>query len=792
MAYTLKESDTSLNLCIRDLSSGKEMNIQSVVYYVLDDQGKAVIVQTRSGRSGRIVQELLWVELSDLKTTIIWRNSVMQSQEVKIDRIRFDNKAEQVAFFEESKEQFHSLWYYNRRMEHALERLNDTSKGVQKDLFLSGDPSFSKNGQWLFLKLEKRIDTIKPRKDGPLVDIWGYKDIDIQPEQKRLLGAGPPIFSAVIDVKDGPLVRLENENEKMCLTESEPPGDFGVVQTNLFGDHIVDFWRDSSLQPSYYLVSFKDGGRRLIKDRVNDFIQFGFSPNGKFIVYFDIQKGSYLSYEIATGSTYDIGQNASTDFRSHNINIITPPQVASLCGWSKDDRFVFLYDNYDIWRLDTRNQNPPMNVTNNYGKRNNVKLRLLYGSEDKTYVPGEALLLVAFDCKNKYNGFYTIKLGGFGDPILLTMGPYTYYHENSQLPGNSHEFNSGMEPLKAANENVWIVQRQSFAEAPNLFLTRDFKNFSKVSDIQPQKATNWISAELITWKMLDGKLSQGVLYKPEDFDPQKKYPVIFNYYEQYSHRIYEFPYPKLIEDNIDIPLFVSNGYLVFTPDIKFASSTSTQQPVGACAYNSVVSAARFLSTYPYIDSTKIAIQGHSFGGMETGYLVTHSAMFAAAVEMSGSTDPISDYLTLRPGFSSIEHHNAQSGIEKGHYLYNSTPWERPDLYLENSAVLNADKVTAPILIMHNPKDNSIPWRQGVEFYMALTRLKKKVWMLEYERVGHIVDVKSDAKDFTIRIFQFFNYYLKNSLPPVWMSEGVPAKYKGIRLGYELDNSGKQP
>ncbi len=81
--------------------------------------------------------------------------------------------------------------------------------------------------------------------------------------------------------------------------------------------------------------------------------------------------------------------------------------------------------------------------------------------------------------------------------------------------------------------------------------------------------------------------------------------------------------------------------------------------------------------------------------------------------------------------------------------------------------------------------------QSVEFFTGLRRLEKPVWMLQYDEGGHGVSGK-DAVDWTIRMTQFFDYYLKGAAPPKWMTEGIPAKLKGIETGYELDNSGKKP
>ncbi len=149
---------------------------------------------------------------------------------------------------------------------------------------------------------------------------------------------------------------------------------------------------------------------------------------------------------------------------------------------------------------------------------------------------------------------------------------------------------------------------------------------------------------------------------------------------------------------------------------------------GQCVVATVESAASLLSKRPYIDSTRIALQGHSFGGAETNYIISHSTRFAAAIECAGVSDPISAYLTLLPFYpigTKIETFETHELMENGHSKFGGSPWEVKHRYLDNSTVLNADKITTPLLIMHNMKDEQIQWRQAVELYMALRRQGKK-------------------------------------------------------------------
>jgi len=343
------------------------------------------------------------------------------------------------------------------------------------------------------------------------------------------------------------------------------------------------------------------------------------------------------------------------------------------------------------------------------------------------------------------------------------MGPYKYG-----------------DPIKSDNSNGWLVLRESDKDAPNFYLTRNWRDFVPVSNIQPQKEYNWMTSELVTWRLPNGRLNQGILYKPENFEPLKKYPLITHYYEERSDELYEFKKPEPIRDFINIPYFVSRGYLIFVPDIYYELG----EP-GQSALKTVLSGVRYLCLNQWIDSGRLGLQGHSFGGWETNYIITHTHLFAAAEEGSGMTDLIGSYGDILDGRSRLFYYEAHQGRIR------SSLWERPSLYIEESPIFSADQVTTPLLMMHNKRDKLVSWMQGVEFFTALRRLRKKAWMLQYDYGSHAVD-GNDAIDYTIRMTQFFDHFLMGKPAPKWMTEGIPAKMKGIELGYDIDEASKAP
>jgi dipeptidyl aminopeptidase/acylaminoacyl peptidase len=300
----------------------------------------------------------------------------------------------------------------------------------------------------------------------------------------------------------------------------------------------------------------------------------------------------------------------------------------------------------------------------------------------------------------------------------------------------------------------------------------------QLSAIDPQqKDYNWLTVELHHFAMLDGKMSQGLLYKPEDFDSTKKYPIIFYFYERDARTRYGYINPQPVRASINVAYFVSNGYLVFDPDIYY----KTGQP-GEDAYNSVMAAAQHMSQFKWVDTTKMGLQGHSWGGYQVAYLVTRTHLFAAAEAGAPVANMTSAYGGIRweSGISrQFQYEHSQSRL-------GASLWEKPELYIRNSPLFNADKVTTPLLMMANDADGAVPWYQGIEYFSALRRLGKKVWMMQYNGEGHGLTERRDRKDWSIRLSQFFDHYLKDAPAPRWIKEGVPATLKGIDWGLGTD------
>jgi dipeptidyl aminopeptidase/acylaminoacyl peptidase len=265
-----------------------------------------------------------------------------------------------------------------------------------------------------------------------------------------------------------------------------------------------------------------------------------------------------------------------------------------------------------------------------------------------------------------------------------------------------------------------------------------------------------------------------MLFFPPDFDPEKKYPMIVNFYERSSDDLHRHRTPEAHRSTINYTYYTNLGYIIFNPDIKYL----TGQPGEDCL-NAVESGVDALVKTGYVDESRIALQGHSWGGYQVAYILTKSDRYKCAESGAPVVNMVSAYGGIRweSGMSRMFQY------EKTQSRLGATLWENPSLYHKNSPIYEMPNVTTPVLILHNDEDGAVPWYQGIEYYMALRRLNKPAWLLNYNNEPHWPVKWQNRLDFNIRMEQFFNHFLLDAPLPLWMKEGNTPLEKGILNKY---------
>jgi dipeptidyl aminopeptidase/acylaminoacyl peptidase len=422
---------------------------------------------------------------------------------------------------------------------------------------------------------------------------------------------------------------------------------------------------------------------------------------------------------------------------------------------------VLIYDRYDVWAVDPMAANAPRAITEGRGRADSLQFRYVdLNWEEDAIDPEAPLLLSGFNLATKSDGYYRDRVDGNQPPSELIAMDRNFYGVR-----------------KADDADRLVYRRESFQEFPDLWVSDlQLDDARKITDVNPQQSDyRWGTAELMEWTSLDGKRLQGILYKPEDFDPSQQYPMMVYFYERSSDDLYEHHVPAAGRSVINFSFYASRGYVIFVPDIPYKIGYP-----GESAMNAVMPGVTQLMDEGYIDRDNIGVQGHSWGGYQIAYMVTRTNLFAAAEAGAPVSNMISAYGGIRWGSGMsrmFQYEDTQSRI-------GGSLWEKPLRYIENSPIFWADKIETPLLMMHNDQDTAVPWEQGIELFVALRRLGKPAWLINYNAEPHWPTTLANMRDWTRRMQQFFDYYLQDAPAPVWLDEGVPAVEKGRTLGLE--------
>ncbi len=658
-----------------------------------------------------------------------------------------------------SKTKKYNLWYFdiNKKMPNII--LDTTSKSVPLNWGISeySHPKFSDSGNRLYFEIapfpkKEPKDTLLENEKVHL-DIWSWTDKRLQAQQLvELKNDLKKKYKAFYNFKNKQIIQLEDSISTTHINK-KIDAEYFLIQSDDKYKRMMSW--DIDFPSDYYLLDAHTGQKeRLSEKKIWDTY---ISPKGLYTLIWDAQAEIWSIINNKTHQSISLTKNIDDIF--YNEQHSTPSLRGSqhMIGWSKDEKWVYIYSQYDIWKFDVTNKKAAINLTKaNKKEKNEFNFQKL--DYDKIYLPDDSWMLHSFNHSDMSEGFYKLD--------LKTLKKEKLIHENKAF----------YPPIKAKNSDVILWANTDFNTSPELKISKlNFSNIKILTDANPQqKQILWGNISIINWTDFNGDSIKGLLIVPEDFDSNKKYPVITYFYEKYTDRLNKYWTPRPSHSTINFPFYTSNGYIIFVPDINYGTGLP-----GKDAYNSVVSGAKYISQFPYVDSKRMAMQGQSWGGYQVAYLVTQTNLFACAMAGAPVSNMTSAYGGIRweSGMSRMfQYEHTQSRI-------GGTLWERRDKYIENSPVFFADRVETPLLIMHNDGDGAVPWYQGIEYFVALRRLNKPVWLLNYNGDSHNLRKWPNRVDLTKRMFSFFEYYLKSKSIPAWMSQGLPATKKGKELRY---------
>jgi len=758
-----KKHEPGTDLVIRDLIAATDTTVAEVMEYALAKDGSAVAYSVSSktpANDGAFVRK-----------TVDGSTKQLLTGQGTYKGFAFDARAAQIAFVSDrddyaAKASRFKLYYASMSSNSASELTvpADTRAGptaVSENARLE----FSKDGARLFFGTAAPPHADPDDAPEPVkVDIWNYKDPEIQPMQKvRADEERKRSFRAMITLADRKFTQLASPDMPDLLTNDSGGVALGV--SNVPYKQLISW--DGSYDDDY-LVSLTDGSRKQILKKAN--FPATMSPGSNYVLFFDEHDANWHVIRTRDGDNVTLTAKLGVKFQSETDDHPAPPGPYGSAGWTEGDKTVLLYDRYDIWEVKPDGTGG-RKLTD--GRREQIIFRYprteqapaateeeagpgRRNAEDDAISATKPLILSAVNENTRASGLYRVTLNSSAPPAKLLM----------------LDKSVGV-PIKARDADVYVFTQSRFEEFPNLWISSGvFTDMKKISDANPQQADyNWGTSELIDYVNADGKTLKAILTKPENFDPSKKYPLLVYIYEQLSNNLHRYVPPAPGGSSINVTRYVSNGYIILQPDIVYDIGYP-----GESALKCVLPAAQKVISMGFIDPARVGIQGHSWGGYQITYMITRTNMFRAVEAGASVVDMAGGYGGIRWGTGmsrAFQYEKTQSRI-------GVPPWENPKLYLENSPIYWIDKVKTPYLTMANDEDDAVPWQQGIQFFTAMRRLGKEAYMFTYNGEKHGLRQRENQKHWTVHLAEYFDYFLKGAPKPDWMEHGVPYLEKGKR------------
>lgn len=593
--------------------------------------------------------------------------------------------------------------------------------------------------------------------------LWHWNEPQLQSQQQRERARDDATFLSVYHLRDKRFVRLADDGLRDVDVAPRGRWALGWDASAYATDNSMTGRRHADL----YAVDVRTGARRLLAKRF--LLVFGnagrtkryfLSPDGVHVLTW--ANGAYTAHNMANGDSHLLVRQGGPTFGNQPYDYSPHKAPIEPIAWSKDGAVVVLSDRWDLWAVPI-NSGAPLNLTVN-GRTDGINYadvvsslmdtKCVVGCDYPTIDLSTPWYVQAYARWRKETGFVRINGG--------TPGAHPVFWDEALLDW----------PTKARDADVVAFRRGTAIEFPDYYLTDlAFSTPRRITEANPQqRELLWPSGVmLVDYTGPSGGRLQASLLLPANYQKGKRYPAITIIYERESFRRNYYAAPAEWGGGggegfgIDAVRYASRGYVIIYPDIDYV-----QDRPGTSALHCVLAAARAAVAAGVVDSTRVGLAGHSWGGYQSAFIATQTSFFRAVLTAAGLTNMVSRYGGIS-GSGAME--TAQ--VESDQMRLTKPYWRDLQSYIRESAVFHVDQVTTPILLVHNDKDDAVDWRQGIEFYNAMRRAKKPIVMLQYVGQGHSTGGTANVKDLSRRAREFFDHFLMGAPAPRWWTVGVP-------------------
>jgi len=740
---------TGAALIVRNLATGVDTTFGNVTSYSWQDEGSNLAMAIGvDGRTGNAIQ-VYDPRVGSLK--------VLDSGPALFSALTWRRESADLAALRSVKNSAYEGESWQVLAWKGLGDKRMTQVDAPQRIVSSRAPQWSEDGTILYVGVAewpRKIVVSKSDDDPPTVEVWHWQDEHVVSEQKLTANRDRDRNStAAWHIAGGRLTMLSSNNREDVRLPRTGNRALALDATPYAGEAM--FGRNFD---DVYQVNLENGARSQVARRLIPPVEF--SPGGRYAMNF--REGDFYIYDLETGASHNVTKDSKIGFtNTENDYPVSQKPAWGVAGWTRDDRSVIVYDAYDLWELSPDGSAKPKRLTD--GAAEEVRHRYLR--------------LAASGVAGGRGGGGR---GGFGaganewidldKPVYMSLeGRWTKRSGYARLDnGNEQRLVfidkrvTGLE--KAKDADVFVFQRGAWDESPNYFAAgATLADARQVSDTNPfMSQYGWGKAELVDYKNSHGDRLQAALYYPANYEKGKQYPMIVQIYEIESNQVHNFSAPSE-RNTYNAAVWSQHGYFVLRPDIVF----KPRDP-GISALDCVTSAVKKVLESGMIDAKHVGLTGHSWGGYETTFIVTHSDLFAAAAVGGALTNLSSSVGEIYWNSGAPETNHVEVGQERMQVpLY-----EDPASYIRNSSTFVANKLAAPLLMEVGDHDGASDWHQDIEFYNAARRAGKPCLMLVYEGENHSVAQKANQIDYHRRINAWFDHYLKGAPAEEWMTKGV--------------------
>jgi dipeptidyl aminopeptidase/acylaminoacyl peptidase len=726
-----KGTDGKKQLELKNRATNQSIILEDIGMYSYNSKADAVAYTTKSGNNTTIAL----FHLRDKVTTVIANTT----EACSYSDIVWQENGKSIAFLkqpsDDTKKTTRTSVGYYIIAEDKLYTFNPAERDnfpVDMEIISSfANLTIAQDGKRIFFGLQRTAIPV----DTTQVQTWNTEDKFLYPAKVQIEGWDRIAKVAVWWPKQNRFSRItDNEFPKMMLSG-------GQKQAFVYNPQHYEPQANLNAPLDIYSMDLITGERKLVlQNQLGAESGTFISLYEKHIVYF--KDKHWWVYDSESGLHRNLTKDLGVTFSDEESDWPEEAAPYGNPGWIEQDKTLFIYDKYDIWSI-ALDESRAFRLTN--GRENKTTYKIVIQSKDQSN-------------KMNYDGNYK---GLFqpNDRLLIKTEAlehtgYCFWDKKTGLqPLLDKKMHSSQFMASVKNDSYAYVE-ENFNAPPRILIKESRNSKEKVLfQSNPQHFKyNWGKSKLIAYANSKGTILNGVLYYPANYQADIKYPMVVYVYEKLSKELYNYVNPSQNNPTgFNIANLTSKGYFVFLPDIVYEIGNP-----GPSATDCVVSATKKIIASESIDSTRIGLIGHSYGGYETDFIITQTNMFAAAVAGAAITDYVSGYLWLAWGKEKPNFFHYEFGqLRIGKSLYEDYAG-----YLQNSPLYHADKVNTPLLSWAGEQDGQVDHYQSIEFYLALRRLGKTNMMLLYPGEDHVLSDHIHQQHLTRSIEQWFDHYLK--------------------------------